>query len=553
METNWDNKDKETACPGRVHGYVRVSTREQAVDGLSLSIQEQNIRQLASSQYPDREFILWSDPAQSARSIPLGQRKAGKAMLGDARRGDIIVGAKFDRLFRSMQDTHNQLAELEANGIELIILQIAREPLGQSVTGKALVSILALVAELESDFIRQRITDGKAAKAALGGFAGGQVPIGFRKVGTGREARLVEDEREQEMLKVARELRAKGETFSEITEKLDRFGFRSRKGTPVLRSQVYEYIQRPRGNRQQETKSQRIRQGIAKRKAKGLPIGNPRVHEITRLGLARIKERAAAFRQEVMPIIEEIIAANPLKVTLQSIADELNDRRVATARGKIWYACTVRELLKHEKKSLLHPRYRLDGNGPLQDRVLTSDNDTTGLSQRGVVNDEHLHEMIAMLPKLMLFKKRGWSYRKLEREFGFARRTMERQFAKQREKWRQMGSEGKKEVIVQLAAIGWSRQDIIEDVRVSNRTVYRHFPPGANAAAPGGETKSGVPTPVAADPLSMAHSPSKTQKGVSSAINETIADRRSKKRSNVSADASKTNMNRAQLRLFGLE
>ena len=68
------------------------------------------------SRYPEREFILWSDPGQSAWSIPLGQRKAGHAMLEALQPGDVIVAAKFDRLFRSMRDTHNQIAELQNEG-----------------------------------------------------------------------------------------------------------------------------------------------------------------------------------------------------------------------------------------------------------------------------------------------------------------------------------------------------------------------------------------------------------------------------------------------------
>src|SRR6516164_1896724 len=108
MLINQDDEDPKNDRRSRLHGYVRVSTREQAGDDrLSLSIQEQEIRDLASSCYPQRESILWSDPGQSAWSIPLGQRKAGRAMLEALQPGDIIVATKFDRLFRSIRDAHN--------------------------------------------------------------------------------------------------------------------------------------------------------------------------------------------------------------------------------------------------------------------------------------------------------------------------------------------------------------------------------------------------------------------------------------------------------------
>jgi DNA invertase Pin-like site-specific DNA recombinase len=327
-------------------------TRDQAGDDrLSLIIQEQEIREVARSRYPEREFILWSDPGQSAWSIPLSQRKAGREMLEALQLGDIIVAAKFDRLFRSMRDTHNQIAELQTKGVELIILQLGREPIGENPMGKAMVSLLALIAELEADFTRQRTGDGKAAKTARGGFAGGGVPIGWRKIGQGREAYLVGDEREQAMLKEARELREAGITFAAIAAELNTRGYRNRAGKPITQCQVYQWIERARDRKPKKSKSERIREGLAKRKEQGLPLGNPQLREISKRGTATIKARAAAYLEEVMPIIEKICAADPLHVTLQRISDELERKGVPTSRGGRWHSATVRDLPKRAGKS----------------------------------------------------------------------------------------------------------------------------------------------------------------------------------------------------------
>ena len=119
---------------------------------------------MATSRYPEREFVLWSDPGQSAWSIPLSQRKAGKAMLEALQPGDTMVATKFDRLFRSMRDTHNQIAEFQKLGVELIILQFGREPIGKSPIGKAMIALFAMIGELEADFIRQRMAEGRPPK-----------------------------------------------------------------------------------------------------------------------------------------------------------------------------------------------------------------------------------------------------------------------------------------------------------------------------------------------------------------------------------------------------
>lgn len=473
MGTNWDYKEEKTTGSGRIHGYIRVSTREQAGDDrLSLGIQEQQIRHVASFRYPDREFILWPDPGQSALSIPLAERTIGKAMVEALQPGDIIICSRLDRLFRSMRDAVNQIDEFRANGIGLIISDCGSDPIGGGPIGTVLVSVFAMVAQLEADALRQRTADGKAAKAARGGFVGGTVPMGYQKVGKGREARLVEDEREQKMLALSRKLRAQGETLGEIAAELNRRGFRGRNATPIRRSQVYQWIQRERGKTRSQSPGERIRAGLAKRKAKGLPLGNPRIREIAPLGLTKTKARTAAFRQQVMPIIEQICAANPQNVTLQIICEGLERRGVLTARGGSWYPGTVRDLLRQAGKSLPHPRYRLaDIDQPLQDRFLSNNKATTELLQGAITNDPPPH----MVVKLLLLKKRGWSFRRLSQESGVEQRIIKRQFAKQRRIWRGTAQHQKSKVIPQLGAIGWSPQEIIEELNVSQRTVYRHL------------------------------------------------------------------------------
>jgi DNA invertase Pin-like site-specific DNA recombinase len=459
MGINWDYKEDQTANPGRIHGYIRVSTREQAGDDRqSLNIQEQQIRQLASSRYPDREFMLWSD-TQSALSIPLAERKAGKAMLDDLQSGDIIICSKLDRLFRSARDALNQVDDFRAHDIGLTILQFGNDPIGEGPMGQMAICFFASFAELEAGFLRQRTADGKAAKAARGGFTGGTVPIGWRKIGKGRDAKLIENEREQEMLTLCRSLRARGETLTEISAELNRRGLLSRAGTSIKRSQVYQWIQRERGKTGPQKRADRIRAGLANRKAKGLPLGNPHVREIAPLGLAKIKAQAAAFRQKVMPIIEQICAAAPQDITLQTICDELERRGVSTARGGNWHPGTVRVLLRQAGKSLPHPRYRLGSIGqPLQDRVVSNDKATTALSQSAVIKDLPLH----MVPNLILLNKRGRWLQRLSREASVERRTIVRQIAKQRKIWRGMAQHQKRKVIPQLGAMGWSPQEITD-------------------------------------------------------------------------------------------
>ena len=86
--------------------------------------------------------------------------------------------------------------------------------------------------------------------------------------------------------------------------------------------------------------SQRTKAALAAKKARGEPLGNPRLAEAQSKGVASIKAEADAFAANVRPILDSLgdISAN-------AMARELNARRVATASGGKWSATTVLRIL----------------------------------------------------------------------------------------------------------------------------------------------------------------------------------------------------------------
>jgi DNA invertase Pin-like site-specific DNA recombinase len=91
----------------------------------------------------------------------------------------------------------------------------------------------------------------------------------------------------------------------------------------------------------------RTKAALAAAKARGVRLGNPRLDEARKAAhkAAAAANEAAAERHAatVLPIIREIKRAGAR--TLREIAEALNARGVATARGGQWYATTVSNVL----------------------------------------------------------------------------------------------------------------------------------------------------------------------------------------------------------------
>ena len=137
--------------------YARVSTLGQADDGAA-SIPEQLRmgRALATMRGAKQaECVNFIDRGISG-SVPLVLRPEGKEMLNAAQKGDVIVAAKMDRLFRSAIDALQTAEELKKRGIDLVLLDIGSDPVTGNGVGKMFFGIIACVAEFERDRIRER-------------------------------------------------------------------------------------------------------------------------------------------------------------------------------------------------------------------------------------------------------------------------------------------------------------------------------------------------------------------------------------------------------------
>ena len=74
-------------------------------------------------------------------------------------------------------------------------------------------------------------------------------------------------------------------------------------------------------------------------KARGVTLGNPLLHMVRKSAVDAVKSEADRYAANVLPIIREAQKA------LREIAEALNARGIATARGGQWYAQSVANVL----------------------------------------------------------------------------------------------------------------------------------------------------------------------------------------------------------------
>lgn len=195
-----------------VYGYVRVSTKQQSEDGLSLEAQQRQIEGYAMMQgleidevYVERAVSGWK---------PFDTRPQGMRLAGCLLAGDVIICSKLDRLFRSARDALVVSDELKKQGVSLHLIDLGGDVTGNGVS-KVFFTIVAAFAEFERDRIAERISDVKSNEREKGRFLGGSRPFGYRVC---KEGNLIPDEVEQSLIQDVLKYRNEGKSLRAIAE-----------------------------------------------------------------------------------------------------------------------------------------------------------------------------------------------------------------------------------------------------------------------------------------------------------------------------------------------
>jgi len=122
--------------------------------------ENQRERLIAAGCDPD---LIFEDHGASGAKA---SRPAWDACRSQLRAGDTLVSVRLDRIGRSVRNLLDVAAELEARGVDLVLLDQGIDT--STSMGKMLFTILAAVAEFERSLIIERTRDGLAATKARG-------------------------------------------------------------------------------------------------------------------------------------------------------------------------------------------------------------------------------------------------------------------------------------------------------------------------------------------------------------------------------------------------
>lgn len=209
--------------PVAVVGYARVSTLEQAREGLSLEAQQGKLRSYAQLYGLDLVGICTDAGASGATLERPGLVEALQTLTRGTAAGLVVV--KLDRLTRSIRD----LATLMESYFQRFSLMAVDDRIDTaSASGRLLLHILMAVSQWEREVIGERTRDALAEKKRRGERVSRYAPYGYGLEGSGPH--LTISRHEQAAIRMARDLHRTGLSLRQVAWHLEQAGYVGRQG-----------------------------------------------------------------------------------------------------------------------------------------------------------------------------------------------------------------------------------------------------------------------------------------------------------------------------------
>ncbi|HOH81091.1 MAG TPA: recombinase family protein [Methanoregulaceae archaeon] len=202
-------------------GYIRVSTEDQARNGISMEAQRAKIEAWATAN--DASLIGLYEDAGISGSRTENREGLTHALMLACERKAVLVVYSLSRLSRCTRDTITLAEKLGKAGADLVSLSEKIDT--TSAAGKMVFRMLAVLNEFERDQISERTTAALRHKREQHQVYS-PTPYGYDRVGDA----LVINLDEQKVIEDIRGMRGRGLSYRSITAALNRNNIPAKRG-----------------------------------------------------------------------------------------------------------------------------------------------------------------------------------------------------------------------------------------------------------------------------------------------------------------------------------
>ena len=218
----------------RAIAYIRVSTHEQAAEGVSLEAQQAQIAAWCERNGYQLAEVCIDAGISGSR---MDNRPALHKALNAIKTGNALVFYSLSRLGRSTRDILEISDLLQSRRADMVSLSEQFDT--TTAAGKLMFGMLALLAEFERGLVSERTKMALAQKKATGEVYS-PIPYGFREV----EGRLVQVRKEAGIVADILRKRDQGQSYEAIAADLNANGVPSKRGGQWYASTVHYLVKR---------------------------------------------------------------------------------------------------------------------------------------------------------------------------------------------------------------------------------------------------------------------------------------------------------------------
>jgi len=220
---------QEAIMAGTALGYIRVSTSEQAKDGVSLEVQKEQLESYAKLY--DIELVdIVADEGASGKSL---RRDGLETVLDRMEQGetDAILVYKLDRLTRSVADLGALIEKYFKDKYRLLSVQDQIDT--ASANGRFVLNLLGSVSQWEREVISERTTAALQHKKELK-VVYNHNPLGYTDEG----GQLIEIDEEMLIVTEILNMRNTGLSYRSIANDLNERGIVGKRGGKYFASTI---------------------------------------------------------------------------------------------------------------------------------------------------------------------------------------------------------------------------------------------------------------------------------------------------------------------------